>query len=959
LGAVYLKKNMILHGAYPMALYLLVLLGATGLILTRDIFNAFVFLEILSIATYSLIGIKQNKNALAAGIKYMLAGGIASFIMLIGIIFIYRYTGTLNIDTWQTLAIPFSAGYQVALFLVAFAVLLELKPFPANGWALDLYTSVHSGLGAVISSINTGAVLFLFYKLLPLFPERFLVIFAGAGLISFVMGNLIALRQQHAKRLLGYSSTAQTGLLIFILSALSYLGIDSYATLIIVAAIFFTNFLAKSGLFWLSGMVGEETTKSWSKLKQNSGLFIAFGIFIFSLIGMPPFPVFYAKFTIVQIFAYNQAWFWLGLLLFGSLLEAAYLLRWFGQIAKGKSASNETHIFSSERVFTVLFAVIALVFSAFYSGKFYFALPDSVIYPLWGLVLFSMIDFLSVKIKGFLAMILLGLWAWFALMPELSLFARLFIGVLVGGSLVQLFAFMGRKKAAEGLMPILVMLIFSMGNLVIAGSKLEFFLAWEFIAFSSYLLILRGKKAESPALTYILFSLFGAYLLLIGLMLAPNFLPHYPLIMQITFFQIEPLAALFIGLAFLIKIGAAGVHVWLPAAYAEAEEDTTSLLSSVLSKVGVFGLFLILIMSRTLFTAQDLPMIALGWLGVFTAFIGALMAVFQEDVKKLLAYSSMSQLGYAILGLSLMSHLGWVSALYLTINHLFFKALIFIAIAAVIMRTGTKNMYEMGGLIKKMPIAFVSVLMGIIAVSGVPPLSGFGSKWFIYTSLIEQGRYLETGLAFFASAIAFLYLYKLIQTVFLGQAKPAHKEVKEAPVWMIIPQGIFIMAIMAISMFPNLLTQTLSLAVGSFMPKPEWLTWDGYNIIMDSPVLQGNWNGNLVMMVTMGVFGIPLVWLLLTNAKVQKVKQFNIVFAAERPLKPATTHFAYNMYSHYYKALGFWVQPRATRFYRALSEWTHSMSATFSRIYTGNAQTYMLHIFLYMIVLYWILGVKS
>jgi formate hydrogenlyase subunit 3/multisubunit Na+/H+ antiporter MnhD subunit len=565
---------------------------------------------------------------------------------------------------------------------------------------------------------------------------------------------------------------------------------------------------------------------------------------------------------------------------------------------------------------------------------------------------------LSVKIKGLIAMLLLTLWAWFVLMPELSLFAKLFIGVLVGGSILQIFAFMGRKKAAEGLMPALVMLIFSMGNLVVATSKIEFFLAWEFIAFSSYLLILRGKKAQSPALVYMLFSLFGAFLLLIGLSLMTSFLPDYPLIMQITFFQIEPLAALFIGLAFLIKIGAAGVHVWLPSAYAEAEDDTTSVLSSVLSKVGVFGLFIVLIMSRTFFTAHDIPMVVLGWLGVFTAFIGALMAVFQEDVKKLLAYSSMSQLGYVILGLSLMSHLGWVSALYLTINHLFFKALIFIAIASVIMRTGTRNMYEMGGLIKKMPIAFISVLMGIITVSGVPPLSGFGSKWFIYTSLIEQGRYLETGLAFFASAIAFLYLYKLIQTVFLGQAKPAHKEVKEAPIWMILPQGIFIMAIMAISMFPNLLTQTLSKAVGSFITKPEWLSWDGYNIIMESPVLQGNWNGNLVMMVTMGVFGIPLVWLLLTNAKVQKVKQLNIVFAAERPLKPQTTHFAYNMYSHYYKALGFWVQPRITRFYQALSEWTHSLSATFSRIYTGNAQTYMLHIFLYMIVLYWILGVK-
>lgn len=349
---------------------------------------------------------------------------------------------------------------------------------------------------------------------------------------------------------------------------------------------------------------------------------------------------------------------------------------------------------------------------------------------------------------------------------------------------------------------------------------------------------------------------------------------------------------------------------------------------------------------------------ALGWIGVFTAFFGALMAVFQEDAKKLLAYSSMSQLGYIVVGLSLMTHLGWVSALYLAVNHLFFKGLIFMAMAAVFLRTGTRNMYEMGGLIKKMPIAFISVLMGIIAVSGVPPLSGFGSKWFIYTSLLEQGRYLQTALVFFSSAIAFLYLYRLIHTVFLGQAKPNQKDVKEAPIWLIIPQGIFIMAIMAISVFPNIITKPLSLAVGDYIAKPEWLNWDGYNLVLNSPTLHGNWNGNLVMYVTMGVFIIPLIWLLLVNARTQKVKQFNIVFAAERPYKPWTTHFAYNMFAHYEKALGFLVKPRVTAFYKGVAEGFHSLSATLARIYTGNGQTYMLHIFLYTIFLYLLLGVK-
>jgi len=108
----------------------------------------------------------------------------------------------------------------------------------------------------------------------------------------------------------------------------------------------------------------------------------------------------------------------------------------------------------------------------------------------------------------------------------------------------------------------------------------------------------------------------------------------------------------------------------------------------------------------------------------------------------------------------------------------------------------------------------------------------------------------------------------------------------------------------------------------------------------------------------MGVFGFPLLWLLLVNAKTQKVKQFNIVFAAERPYKPWTTHFAHNMFAHYNKALGWLITPKITAFWQGVSEWTHSTAAMLSYIYTGNGQTYLLHIFMYVLVIYIVGGVR-
>jgi hypothetical protein len=100
------------------------------------------------------------------------------------------------------------------------------------------------------------------------------------------------------------------------------------------------------------------------------------------------------------------------------------------------------------------------------------------------------------------------------------------------------------------------------------------------------------------------------------------------------------------------------------------------------------------------------------------------------------------------------------------------------------------------------------------------------------------------------------------------------------------------------------------------------------------------------------IFAIPLIWLLLVMRKPQWVKQFNIVYAAERPDRPETTHYAHNFFAHYRKALGFTVEPLATRFWDGVVEWTYSLAATFRMIYSGNGQTYALHIILFLLVSY-------
>ena len=588
--------------------------------------------------------------------------------------------------------------------------------------------------------------------------------------------------------------------------------------------------------------------------------------------------------------------------------------------------------------------------------------------PVLALILGGLFDLLRIPFKVQLLAAIGGVGFYaYILAPLVSGIPAVFGAVFILGSFVQLFMLFQRKGNHPGLAALLTAMIFSLGNLLLFTSRLGLFFSWEMMTVTSFLLILRGKKSAGAGYRYLLFSLGGAYSILAGLLLLPGFTVFTGFMSgDLEVFTLNftgspaPLAAvILLALGILVKLGTIGVHIWLPGAYAEAEDEISSFLSSILSKAGLLLLFLtagfyiipvFAVPDGQGFLANLSISYVLGWLGAFTALLGAFLALFQEDIKYTLAYSSMGQVGYMLLSFAIMTQIGWVSSLYLAVTHVLFKGMLFIAIAGVISKTGTRMMYQMGGLITRMPITFISVLIGIIALSGVPPLTGFGAKWLLYTALLERGWYLQAGVAMFASAIAFLYLFRLIHVIFLGQLKDAHREISEASIWYLLPQIAGIIGIMAVSMFPNLLIQPLQEAVAPFFG--QGLTWEGYTVFS----ALGYWNGNAVMYVTIGVFAAPLAWLLIMQRKhTYKVKQFNIVFAAERPDKPHTTHYGYNFFSHYQSALGRFLTPWATRFWESVTSTLGVVGSVVRRLYSGNGQTYALQLLLYSAVLLLIL----
>ena len=946
LSAIHMGNALVARGRRAMAVLVIAIMALCGIVLTRDIFNLFVFFELIVIATGGMVLLSDDERAVSAGFKYLIVSQFISVLLLIGIIFAYHATGTLNIDG---MAEQGASAFALAFFLMFIAVIAELKPFPANGWALDIYESSHPGFSAIFSAATGTAVLFAVDKLLLIGGAEWFPVASGVGIVTFVGANLLALPQTNDRRLLGYSSIAQTGLILTVLGQQDILG-QNY--LFIAGGLLLAHAVAKAGLYWLSDLVASRQLTAWAALKERPLLVFAFVTFVAMLCGLPPFPGFYAKWELAHALAAEGRMAMLALILFGALLEAGYLFRWFGYLIKRES--DEKVVCSATQAIPVFAAVIAGWVLGFVWGELSvtrFGLNNLLLtLPLLFALSFLLIEWAPAWLKNTVA--IGGMVAFFVMTyaeydPLRLIFAVIF---LIGGAITLLASYSAHGRRV-GFYPAAMLMYAGMIMLIRTTDSFGFFAAWELLTVGSYFLILRGKESEPHALSYILFSLGGAFLILAGFALAASAVPPAPT------FSLANLAALtapvapwvfvLLAVGFMTKTAAIGVHIWLPGAHAEAETDVSPMVSGILLKAGLYGLFVLLMaMGKQQLFGIELTH-ALLWIAALTALLGNLMAIFQEDGKRLLAYSSIGQMGYAVFGLALMNHLGWLMALMFVINHYIYKAMLFLSVGGVAKRTGTRDMYKMGGLITLMPLSFIATLIGIIAVSGVPPLSGFGGRWIFYNAIMTSDVRMPMVILFLAGPIAFLYLFRLIYTIFLGQLKDEFRRVKEAPFWIVLPQMIYVALLMIFAVFPGIALRRVDEYLNQFVPEGG-LGWSGNEITS----AYGYWNPVSIMIIICVIFGVLLAWLMFVDRKAQKVKQFNIVFSAEAPYRPETTHFAWNFFAPYRKALGFLVLPLATMFWGTITGLLHTGADIARRFYTGNGQTYAFHFLLFVIVAY-------
>jgi len=946
-SAIYLSKEINDKGKKAFLPLLVLFMGLNVVVMTRDLFNFFVFIEVASIALAGLIVINNKAINFASAFKYMLATGVIAGLLLISIIFLYYFTGTLNFDDPQMTSVFGVKGYTIAAFLLIITIILELKPFPANGWALDVYQSTNPGVSAIISAGTASAVFFMLYKLLPIFPTEFLQVISFIGIITFIGSNLLGIKQSNANRLLGYSSIGQMGLLITILGLSPFLGEKLTFT---AFTILISHYLAKAGLFWLSGIIKEDKIKNWSNLRKKPILLVLFGSFIFTLIGFPPFPSFFGKWELIMKLSESGMFPWVIAILVGSFLEGIYLFRWLGYALKLDNTNLPDFKIPIQKFIPTAIFGIATYVLGYYTSTFVKGIELENFWPLFFIAIIFFIDFIPAFIKNILSISAMAYYGYLILpgLYDVDLLRFIFAAIFIFGGILTFIAGFAYKGKRRGFYPAALIMFAGLAGIIQAETLLQFFFAWELMTIGSYILIIRGKKSMPHGLSYILFSIGGAYLILAA----------FGLTGAESGMSLSALSALTINakliysmlvIGFMTKTASLGLHIWLPGAHAEAESDVSPMVSAILLKAGVFGLLITFIAMGAEQAGDSNILYILGWLGAITALVGNIAASFQEDAKRLLAYSSIGQLGYILFAFAMVSHMGWLGGFVYTINHFAFKAILFLTLGGIVLRLKTHNMFEMGGLIKKMPFSFIAVLIGIITLSGVPPLAGFTGKWLFYNAVIDKGWYFQGTIVFFAGVIAFLYCFRLIHSVFLGQLKDNHRNVKEISAWFLIPIYTLIIGIMVISAKPSLILKPIGEALSAYFPS-NTLTWSESMATSK----YGYWDGHWIMIIIGVMFVIILAWLLIMNAKAKKVKQFDIVYAAERPFTPETTHVAHNMFAGYNKALGFLVAPFISRFWNWVSDFIHDISGFIRRIYSGNGQTYVLHIIMYILIIFFI-----
>ncbi len=346
---------------------------------------------------------------------------------------------------------------------------------------------------------------------------------------------------------------------------------------------------------------------------------------------------------------------------------------------------------------------------------------------------------------------------------------------------------------------------------VFAGDLFTLYIFWEIMAFSSLGLIWysRTERATNAGMRYILFHLFGGCALLAGIII--NYMSTGSITMVpgesgIGHFFVESgigYFLLFVGIgvntAFIL------LHTWLPDSYPKATIAGAVFMSAFTTKTGVYALARTFPGAELSLFGNEIPFVA--YIGGVMCLYGVIFALLQNDVRKLLSYHLMSQVGYMVAGIGIGTYIGINGGIAHLFNNILYKALLFMCMGAVIYATGRNNLTELGGLARKMPVTAITCVIAALSISGVAGFNGYVSKGMvIHAAELEEMHILALALML-GSVGTFLSFLKL--TYFTFFRRNDEIEAKEAPLFMLIPMSVTAFLCVALGVYPKMLYEIL------------------------------------------------------------------------------------------------------------------------------------------------------
>ncbi|WP_143753388.1 complex I subunit 5 family protein [Dethiobacter alkaliphilus] len=375
--------------------------------------------------------------------------------------------------------------------------------------------------------------------------------------------------------------------------------------------------------------------------------------------------------------------------------------------------------------------------------------------------------------------------------------------------------------------PVLMITLAGCLGIFMAGDFFTLFVFFELMSLISYVLVVHEETIDAlrAGYKYLIMTIIGGLALFFGIIITFELGGSVSLSTETTLIAEQSTLAFFAFISFLIgfgmKAGMFPLHVWLPDAHPVAPSPASALLSGIMLKTGAYGLL------RVIFHVFGIEfMQETGWtliiavVAVITILLGSAVAITQEDLKRRLAYSSVGQMGYILLGISLLTERALIGNIFHIFSHAFMKSTLFLAAGAIILKTGKRNIKDLGGIGKQMPFTMFAFTLAALAMIGIPPFNGFLSKWTLALGAMDAGVPFYVLILLISSLLNGLYYLPIIISAFFGlEHGHEHEPVKinEAPYKMLIPVAILAISTLLFGLLPSNLPFDLSRVAADFL----------------------------------------------------------------------------------------------------------------------------------------------